>query len=66
MSDGKRISLDYTSDPYTDLKSGDLGTVIGERIDPWGDTQVYVRWDNGSSLSLISGADSWTEVKTDA
>lgn len=66
MNNGKRIELVYTNDQYTDLKAGDRGTQIGERIDPWGDTQIYVRWDNGSSLSLIEGHDEWREVKTDA
>ena len=58
----RRIELLHTSDPYTELRSGDLGTIISERIDPFGDTVVRVSWDNGSSLSLISSADSWREL----
>jgi hypothetical protein len=56
-----RIRLAYTSDPYTKLKDGSLGTKLGERIDPYGDLIVRVKWDNGSSMSLIDGQDTWTE-----
>jgi len=56
-----RIRLDYTSDPYTELTNGSLGTKLGERIDPYGDLIVRVKWDNGSSMSLIDGQDTWTE-----
>lgn len=54
-----RIRLLQTSDPHTDLKSGDLGTVIREHDDPTWGTVVDVKWDNGSNLSLIWGHDSW-------
>ncbi len=56
-----RIRLAHTSDPYTELTNGSLGTKLGERIDPYGDLIVRVKWDNGSSMSLIDGHDSWTE-----
>jgi len=56
-----RIRLDYTSDKHTDLVVGDLGTITGMRHDGWGEV-VDVRWDNGSSLSLVAGEDLWTRV----
>lgn len=56
-----RIRLAHTSDPYTQLKDGSLGTKLGERIDPYGDLIVRVKWDNGSSMNLIDGQDEWTE-----
>lgn len=56
-----RIRLGHTSDPYTELTNGSLGTKLGEYIDPWGERTIRVKWDNGSSLSLIDGHDSWTE-----
>ena len=56
-----RIRLGRTSDPYTSLTDGSLGTKVGEYIDPWGSRTVRVKWDNGSNLSLIEGEDSWTE-----
>lgn len=60
----KRVELVYTSDPYTSLKSGDLGTKVGEYIDPWGCLVILVEWDNGSNLSLVreqGSGDSWKE-----
>ncbi|MFB7828878.1 DUF4314 domain-containing protein [Streptomyces hydrogenans] len=47
---GDRIALVRTSDPYTDLKPGDEGTVTG-----YSDTlaQLDVSWDSGSSLSML-------------
>ncbi len=62
---GKRIKLTHTSDPYTSLKPGDLGTVVDVlRVDlpshPF--TQIWVKWDNGSSLALIDNKDSFEVV----
>lgn len=58
------IQLVSTSDPYTSLKSGDVGTKVGEYIDPWGCRTIMVDWENGSNLSLIEGSgDSWREIK---
>ena len=56
-----RITLNRTSDPHTKLKPGDMGTLRSSRVDPWGDRVISVNWDSGSSLSLISGEDSWSE-----
>ena len=56
-----RITLNRTSDPHTKLKPGDKGTLKSSRVDPWGDRVISVNWDSGSSLSLISGEDSWSE-----
>jgi hypothetical protein len=39
-----------------------MGTILSESKDPWGDTVVSVKWDNGSSLSLISGIDQYEKV----
>jgi hypothetical protein len=38
-----------------------MGTLRSSRVDPWGDRVISVNWDSGSSLSLISGEDSWSE-----
>ncbi len=59
---GKRIKLVRTSDPYTSLKPGDLGTVVDilkVNLPPKPFTQVFVKWDSGSSLALIQGEDSY-------
>jgi hypothetical protein len=55
---GKKVELIYTSDPYTKLKPGDKGTYqySYKNLDR---IQHSIQWDNGSSLSLISGEDQF-------
>lgn len=48
-----RVRFLYTSDPYTRLVSGTLGTIVGEYVDPWGDKTYHINWDDGSNLSMI-------------
>jgi len=52
---GDTIVLDFTADPYTNLKPGDEGVV--SFIDDAG--TVSARWTNGSNLGLIPGVDRW-------
>lgn len=52
---GRRVRLIRTSDPYTDLRMGDEGTI--DFVDDLG--TVHVKWDTGSSLGLVRGEDSW-------
>lgn len=52
---GTRIVLISMDDPYTKLVPGDKGTVVG--VDDAG--QIMMKWDSGSSLSLIPGEDSF-------
>ncbi|UUU31923.1 DUF4314 domain-containing protein [Streptomyces sp. CA-210063] len=47
---GDRIALVYTTDPHTQLKPGDEGTV--QRFDV-GLCMLYVEWDSGSRLSML-------------
>jgi Domain of unknown function (DUF4314) len=47
---GDRVALEYTGDPHTRLGPGDEGTVT--RYDP-GPGQLDVRWDSGSTLSML-------------
>lgn len=59
--EGRRIELISTTDFYTKLEKGDLGTIKWERLDDlWGDDVVSVKWDSGSTLSLIRGRDAFT------
>ena len=53
---GKRVELIYTSDPYTMLKPGDKGTYqySYKNLDK---LQHSIKWDSGSTLSLINGED---------
>ena len=49
---GDRVVLLATTDPYTSLTPGTLGTVTG------GDPrhgQVHITWDDGSTLSMLPG-----------
>lgn len=51
---GSRVKLNYMEDPYA-VPSGTLGTI--EYVDDEG--QIEVSWDNGRTLSLIYGVDSF-------
>jgi hypothetical protein len=51
---GKRIKLGHMEDPYP-IPDGATGTVTG--VDDWG--HVHVQWDNGRTLSVIPGEDSY-------
>ncbi len=50
-----RVRLIRMEDPYTNLKKGDEGTIQGED----GSGHVLVKWDNGSSLSLLPDIDEY-------
>lgn len=47
---GQRIRLVHTSDPHTELRPGDLGTVRHYNVDTH---TVQIAWDNGSTLSML-------------
>jgi hypothetical protein len=49
---GDRVVLVATDDPGTRLRPGDQGTVL--RWDP-AQGQLHIRWDSGSSLSMLPG-----------
>ena len=55
---GKRIELISTSDPYTNLRPDDRGTVVF--VDDMG--TIHVSWDNGSTLGLVPGEDQYRFV----
>jgi hypothetical protein len=52
---GKRVVLIFMDDQYTDLTSGDEGTIRG--VDDIGN--ILVTWDKGSTLSLIPNIDKY-------
>lgn len=56
---GDTIVLDYTDDPYTELKKGSKG--IFEKYDGLG--QLRIKWENGSTLSLIPEVDKFHIVR---
>lgn len=50
---GIRVELVRMDDPYSRLKPGDRGTV--DFVDDIG--TIFCRWDCGSSLGVVYGAD---------
>lgn len=56
---GTRMCCDYMPDDPKPIESGTLGTVVG--VDDAG--QIMMKWDNGRSLSLIPGVDSFHTVE---
>ena len=55
---GTRVMLNNMNDPYSPVEPGTRGTV--RYVDDSG--QLGVAWDNGRSLSLIPGEDSFREL----
>lgn len=53
---GTRIQLHHMSDPYAPIESGMRGTVTA--VDDIGD--LLMKWDNGRTLALIPGEDSFS------
>lgn len=55
---GKRVRCIRCTDAYTRIAPGTLGTVA--MVDGIG--TVHVDWDDGSSLGMVPGEDSFEEV----
>lgn len=53
--EGRRVRLISTTDSYTSLKPGALGTA--SFIDDMG--TLAVQWDDGSRLGMVPRADQW-------
>jgi len=51
---GDRVELVATNDPYTHLRPGDRGTVIGVTDTP--EPTIDIQWDNGSTLAILPAA----------
>ena len=56
---GTRVMLIRLSDPYTNLRQGDRGTVTF--VDDIG--TIHVRWDCGSSLGVVFGEDECRRIE---
>lgn len=57
-----KVRLIFTSDPYTKLRSGITGVVLGRWDDDLHVTRIDVRWSNGSRLSMIEGTDQIQKI----
>ncbi len=55
---GTRLELINMDDPYAPVPSGTKGTV--DHVDDAG--QLHMRWDNGRSLALVPGVDSFRKL----
>lgn len=69
MQVGDTIELVRCDDPYTRLQPGARGKISGFGRVPGALTgggrderQVHVRWEDGSTLSLLEGVDSFRVV----
>ena len=54
---GTRIHLNNMDDPYSPVPAGTKGTV--ESVDDMG--QIHMAWDNGRTLAIIPGVDSFRQ-----
>lgn len=56
--EGTRILLEHMDDPLAPVPAGTRGTV--QFVDDAG--QIHMSWDNGRSLALIRGEDSFRKL----
>lgn len=56
--EGTRIHLENMEDPFAPVPSGTEGTV--DFVDDAG--QIHMKWDNGRSLALVPGEDSFHKI----
>ena len=55
---GTRVVLHHMEDPYAPVESGMRGTV--NHVDDAG--QLHMKWDNGRTLALVPGEDSFCKL----
>lgn len=55
---GSRIKLHHMDDPLSPVPSGTEGTVLF--VDDAG--QLHMKWDNGRTLALVPGVDSFARI----
>ena len=56
---GTRIRLISMSDPWSPVPEGTEGTV--DKVDDIG--QLHMEWDNGRTLALVPGEDSFSVIR---
>jgi hypothetical protein len=57
---GDRVICIKMDDEYSPIPMG-IGGVVVSKSNVFGEVQYNVKWDNGSSLSLISSIDRWVK-----
>jgi len=64
LKEGDRIVC-YSMEDEVSVPPGTKGTVTKVQKDPFEKDEniISVKWDNGSTLSLLSGVDKWKLVK---
>jgi len=55
---GTRIRLNHMDDPWSPVPEGTEGTV--DMVDDIG--QLHMKWDNGRTLALVPGEDSFSVI----
>ena len=55
---GTRIMLLSMDDPYAPVPKGTKGTVV--HVDDA--TQIHMKWDNGRTLAIVPGEDSFRKL----
>lgn len=55
---GTRIELNHMEDPWAPVPVGTRGTVVA--VDDIG--QLHMKWDNGRSLAVVPGVDSFRKL----
>ena len=55
---GTRIRLNHMDDPWSPVPEGTEGTV--DMVDDIG--QLHMKWDNGRTLPLVPGEDSFSVI----
>jgi hypothetical protein len=58
LKPGDRVVVLHMDDEFSAVPMGTAGTVMSHSK-VFGDDQYHVKWDNGSSLGLISSVDIW-------
>ena len=62
ITKGSRVKLIWTDDHYTNLRTGEEGTVTDISLTPDGVKQYWIDWDNNSKLALLEGIDQFEVI----
>ena len=63
ISVGDRVQLVFMNDSLTRLRPGDKGTVADIDTERDEETLIWVNWDNGEHLALLSETDKYKVVR---